>query len=317
MSSNEEQTDLDPAGDLELPGEDDTRDAHVDDDVRVAALSWFARKDRSSRLRDRSWIVPVVLSLCFHGVVAAAWWEWRGGFVPPVFSVGGGRGGTPGEGTTDDEPAVLASRAAAKAPDMSGGEMRRVSVDALEEESSDQKPLPSTAVPENDLISAVNDPAALSHNGWTPGVTPVAKQSTKVGPVGGPASDVELPGTSASADSDRPAKNIPPTDSTGGGGDGKAIVAGVISSLRNDPPEYPRAVLRRGKQGTVLLQLLVDATGRVHVLKVLESSGVPELDESAWRKVDTYHVVPGRENGEAVAVMVRFPVRFVLPSYKY
>lgn len=317
MSFSDEQIESDPDGESDLAAQDDDRrDAHVADDVSVAAALCVARVGARKRRREGGWMAAIVISLCCHGAIAAAWWEWRDGFVPPVFSINGGRGGTPGEGITDDDPAVRVSDSAIKAPDMGVNNDPGESVDVLQDEVIEAKPLPPSAVLETDVIAAADDSVAMSRAAWLPGASPVKENHPpQAPPVGGAIGGVESSAGPRAVESNRP--NTAPLPLGGGGGDGRAIVAGLLSCERNDPPEYPRDALRRGKQGTVLLELLVGVDGRVHVRKILQSSGVPELDNSAWRKVDTYVVSPGYENGVPVETIVNLPVRFMLPGFRH
>lgn len=80
----------------------------------------------------------------------------------------------------------------------------------------------------------------------------------------------------------------------------------------NPPPDYPRQARRLGQQGTVLLEVLVSAAGRVEELEIVESSGVKSLDAAAFKAVREWRFAPGRENGRAKAMRVRVPVRFEL-----
>lgn len=80
----------------------------------------------------------------------------------------------------------------------------------------------------------------------------------------------------------------------------------------NPPPDYPRQARRLGQQGTVLLEALVSATGRVEELEIAESSGVKSLDAAALKAVREWRFEAGRENGRAKAMRVRVPVRFEL-----
>jgi protein TonB len=81
---------------------------------------------------------------------------------------------------------------------------------------------------------------------------------------------------------------------------------------RNPPPEYPRLARRRGYQGTVLLDVLVDKTGRVKELRVEESSGHGSLDRAAKRAVKGWRFSPGRRGDDPVDMWVKVPVRYEL-----
>ncbi len=80
----------------------------------------------------------------------------------------------------------------------------------------------------------------------------------------------------------------------------------------NRPPPYPRMARRRGYEGTVLLEGLVNRSGRVGDLRVFSSSGYPLLDDAAKAAVEKWLFEPGRRGDEAVPTWVRVPIRFVL-----
>ena len=87
----------------------------------------------------------------------------------------------------------------------------------------------------------------------------------------------------------------------------------AIPMYRENPrPQYPKVARRRGYQGTVLLDVLVDQEGRVADLKVLRSSGHKILDKAAMRSVKTWLFEPGMRGDERVAMWVIIPVRFQL-----
>jgi protein TonB len=80
----------------------------------------------------------------------------------------------------------------------------------------------------------------------------------------------------------------------------------------NTPPRYPRSARRRGQQGTVVLSVHVDASGRVTNLRLFESSGHRALDNAALDAVKKWSFEPGRRGDMAVAMWVNVPVRFEL-----
>lgn len=88
---------------------------------------------------------------------------------------------------------------------------------------------------------------------------------------------------------------------------------------RSDPrhplsePEYPPSSRRAGETGTVVLDVLVLATGRVGDARVKKSSGYPRLDEAAVRHVKrSWRLKPGTENGKPVQMWGQFAVTFKL-----
>jgi len=91
------------------------------------------------------------------------------------------------------------------------------------------------------------------------------------------------------------------------------------SAPKSDPrrpltqPEYPPSSRRAGEAGTVVLEILVLANGRVGDARVKTSSGFPKLDEAALREVKrSWRLTPGTENGKPVDMWGQFAVTFKL-----
>ncbi|MBU1055661.1 MAG: energy transducer TonB [Proteobacteria bacterium] len=80
----------------------------------------------------------------------------------------------------------------------------------------------------------------------------------------------------------------------------------------NPPPAYPRIARRRGYQGIVILNVLVDENGRVKNLKLFTSSGHSILDKAALNSVKTWVFEPGTKGRSRMAMWVRVPIRFEL-----
>ncbi len=75
-------------------------------------------------------------------------------------------------------------------------------------------------------------------------------------------------------------------------------------------PNYPRASLRRGEAGEVVLRIHVGADGRPEAIDVVRSSGHRRLDQSAVAAVRRWRFEPAMENGQAVRGDVQVPVAF-------
>ena len=82
--------------------------------------------------------------------------------------------------------------------------------------------------------------------------------------------------------------------------------------LQMSPPDYPPLSRERGEQGVVMLQLAVDASGRLGEVSVLQSSGFSRLDKAARAAVQRWRFQPAIENGQPVAAQLTLPVRFAL-----
>jgi periplasmic protein TonB len=82
--------------------------------------------------------------------------------------------------------------------------------------------------------------------------------------------------------------------------------------LDNPKPEYPRLARRLGEQGTVLLNVYVNAAGRPEKIELNASSGSPRLDQAARATVAKWKFVPARQGERAVGAWLVVPITFVL-----
>ncbi len=80
----------------------------------------------------------------------------------------------------------------------------------------------------------------------------------------------------------------------------------------NPPPEYPRLARRRGLEGVVLLEVLVDSSGRVADMRLSRTSDHALLDKAAMEGVQRWQFTPGTMNGRPQEMWVEIPVRFQL-----
>lgn len=80
----------------------------------------------------------------------------------------------------------------------------------------------------------------------------------------------------------------------------------------NPPPEYPMQARRRGLQGVVTIEALIDANGSVSDLRLFASSGHSILDKAALSSVRGWRFQPGTVGGRRKAMWVKVPVRFEL-----
>jgi len=90
-------------------------------------------------------------------------------------------------------------------------------------------------------------------------------------------------------------------------------VGGVIREPRkilHVAPVYPEFARQARAQGTVTLECILDATGRVESVKVRGSQ--PLLDDAAVRAVRQWRYTPTELNGVPVPVLMTIMVRFSL-----
>lgn len=80
--------------------------------------------------------------------------------------------------------------------------------------------------------------------------------------------------------------------------------------LKNPPPKYPRIMLRRGIEGTVLVSAQVFDDGRCNRVKLKESSGYRLLDEAALSAVESWQFIPARKGDMNIVAWVDIPIDF-------
>jgi protein TonB len=96
--------------------------------------------------------------------------------------------------------------------------------------------------------------------------------------------------------------------------EGRTTPPEAADAARNRRPNYPEASRRRGEQGVVRVELLVDPSGRVVDVRVLESSGFGALDAEAVKTVRDWRFRPAQRGGLPVAGSITTAVHFRLET---
>jgi len=78
----------------------------------------------------------------------------------------------------------------------------------------------------------------------------------------------------------------------------------------NVPPHYPPHAQAAHVEGTVVLDAVIDPTGRVTDVRVTRSVNL--LDQAAVEAVRQWRFTPTLLNGEAVSILLTVTVRFTL-----
>lgn len=81
---------------------------------------------------------------------------------------------------------------------------------------------------------------------------------------------------------------------------------------RRSPLEYPKKARKLGVTGHVLMNLLINKTGKVERVKVLESQPVGTFDAVAVAAVKSWEFKPAEYQGKAVKVWAKQKIRFDL-----
>jgi protein TonB len=89
------------------------------------------------------------------------------------------------------------------------------------------------------------------------------------------------------------------------------------ASYREIPrPHYPDSARREGKEGRVLLRVLIDEEGRTKAVEVNASSGHDMLDHAATEAIKKWRFVPARSGGKPVETWIKVPIDFQLSNAK-
>lgn len=94
---------------------------------------------------------------------------------------------------------------------------------------------------------------------------------------------------------------------------GKPLAGARLEYLEAPPPIYPRAAMRAGSEGTVLLEVLVDVDGRPLRVEVRQGSGDSRLDAAARKQVLAHwRFRPAMHAGRAMQAVGLVPIDFRL-----
>ncbi|MGH7795037.1 MAG: TonB family protein [Candidatus Binatia bacterium] len=100
-----------------------------------------------------------------------------------------------------------------------------------------------------------------------------------------------------------------------GNGQGNSGAAIVLTRARyNDTPRpvYPESARRDGREGRVLLRVLVDDQGRAKSVQINSSSGNEVLDHAAAEAIKHWRFHPALYGDKAVESWIRIPIEFRL-----
>lgn len=143
-----------------------------------------------------------------------------------------------------------------------------------------------------------------------------------------PPSDIHASATSGSANGSvhgagtgtggtgRSGNGFGPGFGTGGGnGSGSSgnSSASTQAQYRDTPrPDYPESARREGREGRVLLRVLVDDQGQSKMVEINRSSGSEALDRAAAEAIKHWRFHPARYGDQPVESWLRIPIEFRL-----
>jgi len=85
-----------------------------------------------------------------------------------------------------------------------------------------------------------------------------------------------------------------------------------VSCPKLTAPTYPAISRRMGEEGKLVLRVELDENGHVDEARVIDSSGIPRLDNAALEAVKNWQCRPSMRNGQPVRAVALQPFNFVL-----
>ena len=83
-----------------------------------------------------------------------------------------------------------------------------------------------------------------------------------------------------------------------------------VSIRRAVQPEYPKSLLKSGMQGSVRVELVVDASGRPRRPRVLDAGLVPTMAFPALDALQHWRFEPASRGGEEIAVLYELRIDY-------
>lgn len=97
-----------------------------------------------------------------------------------------------------------------------------------------------------------------------------------------------------------------------GSGSGTGVLLTQARPSQTPRPIYPESARREGREGSVLLRVLIDDQGRSKEVEVNRSSGSDALDRAAAEAIKRWRFHPARHGENSVESWVRIPIEFRL-----
>lgn len=146
----------------------------------------------------------------------------------------------------------------------------------------------------------------------------VAPPSALPGTTGGGGEDTEPSdgngngNGNGNGDGDGDGKGTGDGNGVDGNDDGVIVDAGSLSLVSDVEAPYPPKMLRQGKTGTVVVQLVVEKDGSVSSVDIIGGSGQPEFEQAVMRVAYQWTFVPATRNGRPVRAYATRTYRFAL-----
>ena len=85
-----------------------------------------------------------------------------------------------------------------------------------------------------------------------------------------------------------------------------------IGSINNPHPPYPIIARKKGFEGKLILEVLVNEDGSVKSTDIRKSSGYEILDTVSKETVEKWTFIPAKKKGQPVMDQIQVPIKFIL-----
>ena len=140
----------------------------------------------------------------------------------------------------------------------------------------------------------------------------VAPSTALPGNPGGGGESTEPSDGNGDGNGDGDGKGTEEGNGVDGNDDGVIVDAGSLSQVKDVEASYPPKMLRQGKTGTVVVQLLVEKDGSVSSVDIIGGSGQPEFERAVMQVAYQWTFVPATRNGRPVRAYATRTYRFAL-----
>lgn len=188
---------------------------------------------------------------------------------------------------------------------------------------------PSTKPDDERVMANLVSPEAAQKSQQAPAATPpkpkeepkkpvVEKPAPKPPPSQSPAQQQTPPQKQSEAKSESQPQNAAVAPSTAGGTSGTPIQTDIGKLVVVYQPDadayYPSFSKRSGEQGAVVVRLIIDETGSVEDIALLQSSTFPRLDRAASEIGRRYRFQPFLVNGTPQRISTNLLIKFNLKN---
>jgi len=124
------------------------------------------------------------------------------------------------------------------------------------------------------------------------------------------------PGSGPAGSSGSGSSGIGSGSGPGRGSSPRAVMSAPARYSDTPKPAYPESARREGREGRVLLRVLIDDQGETKAVEVSRSSGSDALDQAATSAIKRWRFHPARSGDQPIESWVSVPIEFRLTDAK-